>query len=63
MADDGWLLAQKIEMEAVKTEIWGMIAENQYRVDRGETVAFMEEHFLEKAAELRSIATVIMKYR
>ena len=63
MADDGWLLVQEAEIEAIKIEIQGMIAENQYRMYRKEQVAFVEEHFVKKAAELRSIANVIMHYR
>ena len=60
---ESWLLAQYSEIEAIKAEIQGMIAENQYRVDRKETVTFVEEHFIEKASDLRSIANVIMTHR
>ena len=60
---ESWLLAQQIEMEVIKTEVQGMIAENQYHMGLGQNVAYGEEAFQEKADELRNIATCIMKFR
>lgn len=61
--DDAWLLAQTAEIEAIKTEVYGMIALNQYRTYRGEVIAYDEEAFKDKASELRSISTNIMQNR
>ena len=58
-----WLLAQQAEIEAIKVEVQGMIALNQYRMDRDETIAYSDEAFQEKADELRGIATCIMQNR
>jgi len=60
---EAWLLAQQAEMEAIKAEIQGMIALNQYRISRGETIAFNDDAFQGKADILRSIATCIMQSR
>jgi len=57
-----WLLAQQAEIEAIKAEIQGMIALNQYRIDRQETIAYDEDAFQEKADALRSVAAYIMQY-
>ena len=59
----GWLLMQKVEVDAINTEVQGMIALNQYRISRDETIAYDDKAFQEKANELRSIATLISKYR
>ena len=59
----GWLLAQKAEIAAVETEVQGMIALNQYRISRDETIAYDDNAFQEKADELRSLSTIIMQYR
>lgn len=63
MIDDGWLLMQRAELDALNAELNGMIALNYYRISRGETIAYMEEHFQEKADEIREIATLIAKNR
>ena len=56
---EAWLLAQQIEMEAIKVEVQGMIAENQ----PGDPVVYDCGAFREKAAELRSIAVRIWEQR
>ncbi len=61
--DNGWLLAQTAEIEAIKTEVQGMVALNQYRTYRGEVIAYDEEAFQDKASELRSISMDIMQNR
>ena len=61
--DDGWLLTQMAEIEAIKAEIQGMIALNQYRLSREGTIAYDEKSFCDKAFELREISIRIMKYR
>ena len=60
---ESWLLAQQIEMEVIKTEVQGMIAENQYHMGLGQSVAYGEEAFQEKANELRAIAVRIWEHR
>ena len=59
----GWLLAQKAEISAIEIEVQGMIAFNQYRMSRDETIAYHEDLFQEKADAVRSIAIIIMQYR
>ena len=58
---EAWLLAQQAEMEAIKAEIIGMAALNQYRISREETIAYNDESFQKKATEFRSIATSIIR--
>ena len=60
---EAWLLAQQIEMEAIKTEVQGMIAENQYHMGLGQGIAYGEEAFQKKADELRAIAVRIWEQR
>jgi hypothetical protein len=59
----GWLLAQKAEMSALEIEVQGMIALNQYRMGRDETIAYDDHSFQEKADEMRGISEMIMKWR
>lgn len=61
--DNGWLLAQKTEIEAIKAEIQGMIAKNQYWMSMYEKVHYDEDAFQEKAQELRSVGNSIMENR
>ena len=60
---EAWLLAQQAEMEAIKVEVQGMIAENQQRINRGESIAYNDDAFQEKAEQLRGVATCIMQNR
>ncbi len=60
---DAYLLAKKAEMAALETEVQGMIALNQYRISRDETIAYDEAAFQEKADELRGLSGSIMKNR
>ena len=60
---ESWLVAQYAEIEAVKAEIEGMKVLNQYRIDRGETIAYNDEAFQEKADHLWAISETIMKNR
>jgi len=60
---EAWLLAQQAEIEAVKAEIQGMIALNQYRFHRSESIAYVDNDFQKKADELRGIATCIIQNR
>jgi len=48
---------------ALRALVQGMIALNQYRISRDETIAYDDEAFQAKANELRWIATLISKYR
>ena len=59
----GWLLIQKAEIDAINAEIQGMIALNQYRISRDETIAYDDNAFQDKANELRSMGNLINKYR
>jgi len=60
---EAWLLAQQAEIEAIKTEVQGMVALNQYRSDRTEVIAYDDGAFQKKVDELRAIASVIMLNR
>ena len=65
MIDDNfdWLLMQKAEIDALNCEIQGMIALNQHRISRGETIAYDDVAFQEKADAIRSVGIVIAQYR
>ena len=63
MIDDGWLLAQKAQLLSLEIEMNGMIALNQYRLSRDETIAYDDEAFQEKADACQGIFTEIMEYR
>ncbi len=56
---EDWLLVQYVKIEAVKAEIEGMKALNQYRIDRDETIAYVDDAFQEKANYLWGISQVI----
>lgn len=43
-------------MNAILTEIEGMKALNQHRLSLGHSIAYNEDHFFEKAEELRNLA-------
>ncbi len=63
-----WLLAQQAEIEAIKAELQGMVAENQYISDqlaygKTKTRSYDEGAFRKKADELRGIAVCIMQNR
>lgn len=61
--DQAWLIAQYAEIEAVKADIEGMKAANQFRIQRGETIAYDDDAFHEKALLLYGSAQLIMQYR
>ena len=61
--DEAYLIAQKALIAAIQTEVYGMLAENTIRLSRGESLAYPEESFKEKAEELRSIHQMIMENR
>ena len=61
--DKAWLVAQYAEIKALSIEAKGMEALNQHRLQRGETIAYDENAFFEKAAEIRDIANMIMRNR
>ena len=61
--DQAWLLAQYAEIEAVKADIEGMKALNQTRIQRGESIAYDEDAFHEKALFLYGSAHLIMQNR
>ncbi len=46
-----------IEMEAIKTEIEGMKAENEYGIIVDNKISYGEKDFLAKAEELRVLAS------
>jgi hypothetical protein len=60
---EDWLLIQKAQIDAINTEVCGMVALNQYRISRDETIAYDDTAFQEKANELRAIADLINTYR
>jgi len=60
---DDQLIAKLVEVEAIKAEIEGMKAENQYnqyRASRGETIAYTGDAFMDHASHLHNIAKWIM---
>ena len=61
--DEAYLLAQRAYILAIEAEIQGMIALNQYRIQRDETIAYDEEAFYSRAEELKSIHEQIMRNR
>jgi hypothetical protein len=61
MMDDAWLLAQRTKIEAIKTEIKGMEAMNMFRMYLGESLAYTDDAFNEKAEALRNIALLILR--
>ena len=63
MADNGWLLAHRAYIASIEAEVQGMVALNQYRISRDETIAYDDGAFLEKSTELMGIYNEIMKYR
>ena len=48
----------EIELQALITEREGMVANNQYRCLRGETVAYPDEAFLELAEQIRALKPI-----
>lgn len=60
---ESWIIAQLIEAFAINAEIQSMIAENQLRTIKGESPAYGESHFQEKAQYLWGIANGIMQAR
>lgn len=58
-----WLLMQQAELMALNAEMQGMIALNQYRMARDETIAYDEKSFVDIAEQMRSVAQIIAKYR
>jgi hypothetical protein len=46
-------------MLAVNAEVQGMIALNQYRLARGETIAYDVQAFYEKGQELHALSMAI----
>ena len=61
--DEAYLLAKRAEILAIEAEIQAMVALNQYRLNRGETIAYDDGPFFDKAAELKSISRLIMEAR
>lgn len=61
--DQAWLLAQYAEIEAVKADIEAMKVLNQARIQRGESIAYNEDAFHEKALFLYNSAHLIMQNR
>jgi len=59
---ESWLVAQLAQIYAVNAEIQGMIALNQYRLARDETIAYDEENFQMKANELQALSNTILHY-
>lgn len=60
---EAWLIAQYAQIEAIKAEIESMKALNKYRESRGETIAYDEAAFYEKAQFLWGISNLIMQNR
>ena len=60
---EAWLLVEEAKMESIKTEVQGMIAANQYRLARGEVIAYNEDAFQKKADVLHEISVHIARNR
>jgi hypothetical protein len=57
MADDGRLLNIRIQMEEMITRREGMIAENQWRENRGESQAYSVDDFSRLEIEFAHLRT------
>ena len=57
----GWLISQQAMMWSVVAEIEAMKAENIKRDRRGESLAYGENAFFDKASELHGIAGNIQR--
>ena len=58
---NAWLLAKQAEMFSIMVEVEGMKALNQYRIDRGEAIAYDDNSFQEQANLLKSISEEIIR--
>ena len=53
---EDWIVEQQARLYALYAEVLGMQAENIYRAGMGETIAYQDEAFFEKAREMEYIA-------
>ncbi len=60
MIDEVWLLAQKIQADAINAEIQSMVTENQLREQNKEAQAYSEKDFYDLSQVLYSIYNDIM---
>jgi len=61
--DDAYLFAQRCELEALLVQVEGMKAENQHRLDCGNSIAYGEDAFFEKARAIVGIGEHVMRSR
>ncbi len=60
---ESWLLAHRAYISSIEIEVQGMIALNKQGESLGESLAYDESAFQEKADEMKSIGDEIMKMR
>ena len=61
--DDGWLMAQRALLLSYEAELHGMVALNQHRLSRDETIAYDDNAFEEVRNRLIAIYHDIMENR
>jgi len=60
MSNEAWLLAKKAQIMSLEAEMQGYIALNQYRLSRGETIAYDEDAFANISNQLNQLAVEIL---
>lgn len=60
--DQAFVLAKTAELFAINAEVAGMQAENDQRKHLGQSMAYVESHFADKAAEMRALSDLIIQY-
>lgn len=60
---DAYLLAKAAEIEAIRAEIIGMVADNERRVMVGEYMSYTVDDFFCKAQDLKQISNDLIHYK
>lgn len=63
MPDQAWILAQTARLFALNAEVAGMQAENDQRKHLGESMAYVDMHFQQKADEMRALSDFVIHSR
>ena len=61
--DAVWILAQRAQIASIEAEVQGMVALNEYRLARGEIMAYDEDAFLSKSSQLMNICNLLLQSR
>ena len=60
MRMETWLLAKRAQIISLEAEMQGYVALNQYRLGKGETVAYNEDAFVNLSDQLNKLAIEIL---